>query len=976
MKKESPVYYSTSFEELDNFYFEDNNNYKLDVIDYLRLTDKLEDAYNKMRDCCKKVLTTSQKERFNFSQYLYFLQKNDDYNSKKLKRELKKGSKYNNDLIFDFCESSTFEAQLQIFDNNFHDCKSIKKAYKNEALRSDIKYLYLQNLNRSDSLLSSKYIEKEIVKGLNKLLIKDKLNIVQVFHIRQVLLLTTNHYLSLKIIKNEFFIGNDLIIKMRDCLIKNVKIYFSTLTKKQKVDFNETIVSANRLLVSNIDISDDEARKIQQECIEFVDNNAEYLNSNTVFLNTLFKSKNIDRSSILLEIKDILNNKKTGEILFLSFLGTSTIKNNKEFSKYIDKLEKIDFDKAKAKDYNVQNWEFSIWMLNFWKGEKFDLNNLKENMYLDPFLRLCINYENNEISYDDFLATLDTITYIPTSMILNWERLEKIFDKTNSYEWLKKVLNKVKSNDLNDTKLKKYISGFYQRAFKEEKILLLNNFLDLDMFIRDIYQYIIYSYYAVIIYTSIYNYYDSKVKELILSVCDKFDELKVNITDEKYVLEFIYRLVSFNISIQDNDIKQALIKLITKVSLFEDKKILLYGLIYNDEELLNYYYDSIFDCVLKNYQNITNVSRDDYIIISQIAFNTMGIDNIKLSLLKNKFFHNNSNYYISNEDYKEDLRSLYENLKIEKIDKKSNDMKEDNILFLITHRIFFANIEKMKAGKIIRTPSGATGKELLEILAKETGIDEIEKDIDLIKAGKIVNKFWFNLFNMHNYFKSVYLMNNNLFSNSKNELIKIDNTLFHFSSLILAVKIGISDVIENDNRIFITNSIFDDLMYQKTFEIPELTDGITEPLINYDELFDKTCDLVATISDKKRVVEISSANILGIKDLNFLNKYDRDIFKFFANSLGQHNDYFVITEDPFYYSEAWFNQRSFGIYSYIIEKYISGEIKSDRLLEITNKLKTYNYGFNISKNLYKYLVEKADDKNIEKIVDTIKDKIS
>ncbi|MDD2518793.1 MAG: hypothetical protein PHG18_02775 [Bacilli bacterium] len=972
MKKESPVYYSTSFEELDKFYSEDNNDYKLDVIDYLRLTDKLEEAYNKMRDYCKNDLTVTQKERFNFIQYLYFLQKSDDYNAKKVKRELKKGSKYNNNLIFDFCESGTFNVQLQIFDNNFHDCKSIKKAYRNKILRSDIKYLYLQNFNRSDSFLLSNYINKKIVKGLNKLLNKDKLNLTQVLHIWQVLLLTTNHYLSLKIIKNEFFIDHDLIIKMRDCLIKHTKIYFSTLTKKQKVDFNETIVSAYRLLASNIAISDEEAKKIQQECIDFVDNNSEYLNSNTVFLNTLFKSQNIDKSSILSEIKHILNNQKTGEILFLAFLGSSTLKSSDEFSKYIEQLEKIEFDKGKAKDNNIQNWEFSIWMLKFWEGEKVDLNNLKENMYLDPFLRLCINYDNNEISYDDFLTTLDTITYIPTSMILNWERLEKIFDKTNSYEWLKKVLNKAKSDDLNNTKLRKYISDFYQRAFNEEKVLLLNNFLELDMFIRDKYQYIIYSYYAVIIYTSIYNYYDNMVKDLILSVCDKFDELKENITDEKYMLEFIYSLVSFNISIKDDDIKQTLIKLITNDSLFEDKKILLYGLIYNDEELLNYYYDSIFDCVLKNYQDIANVSRDDYVIISQIAFNTMGIDNININLSKNKFFHDNNKYYILDKNYNKDLKGLYENLKIEKIDKKSIDMEEDNILYLITHRIFFANIEKMKAGKIIRTPSNATGKELLEILAKETGIDKIERDLDLIKAGKIVNQFWFNLFNMHNYFKNVYLMNNNLFSNSKNELIKVNNVLFHFSSLILAVKIGISDIIENDSRIFVTNSIFDDLMYQKAFEIPELTDGITEPLVNYDELFDKTCDLVATISDKKRVVEISSANILGIKNQDFLNKYDRDIFKFFANTIGQYNDYFVITEDPFYYSADWFNQRSFGIYSYIIEKYISGDIKSDRLLEITNKLRIYNYGFNISDNLYKYLVEKADDENIDKIVDIIK----
>ena len=128
MKKNYSVYYSVSNDELDNFYNGENIDFKIDVIDFLRHIDKNDESYEKMKQCYKiKTLTQKQIERLNFIQYLHFLSKKDDYNAKKVKRELKKGSIYNDDFLFDFCEVDTFEEHIKLFDDNITSGKIIDR---------------------------------------------------------------------------------------------------------------------------------------------------------------------------------------------------------------------------------------------------------------------------------------------------------------------------------------------------------------------------------------------------------------------------------------------------------------------------------------------------------------------------------------------------------------------------------------------------------------------------------------------------------------------------------------------------------------------------------------------------------------------------------------------------------------------------------------------------------------------------------
>ncbi len=971
MKKNYSVYYSVSNDELDNFYNGENIDFKIDVIDFLRHIDKNDESYEKMKQCYKiKTLTQKQIERLNFIQYLHFLSKKDDYNAKKVKRELKKGSIYNDDFLFDFCEVDTFEEHIKLFDDNITSGKIIKSIYKNKFHKSNMEYLYMENLNREANVFNDKYLEKKIKKHMIRILKKEKLTILEFLYIWQIIILVKAHFVALKFMRDELFLDAMLVEKALNKFIVFKNNYSNVFSKKQIIDFNETIVSIYRLLGSRINISEDDFKENQKKCVKFIDSNASLLNRNTVFLKTIFNGGKISKDKVISEIKDILNNKSSGEVMYLAFLGTSELK-PEQYTSYIQELENIQYDKSKIEEINLQSLNFAIEIIKFWSGGKFNLTFLKSNMYLDPFLRLCFEYDNQNINYNQFLDRLNGINYIPVSIILDWNRLEKMFEKTNSYEWFKKIVSKMDYDELKYFRLKSYLINFYSKIIHKDNVLLLSNFSEMDSFIRTIFDDIIYLYYSIIIHINVYRNFDKSVKESIITIIQDFNILEKTLTDKQYLIEFVYLLVSLSIESEDKDLKESLLELIINNDILKDNNILIFGLTYDNDKVLLKHYDSIFDSILNYYNDIKNVNKNDYMLISQITYNSL-TNRVNINEIpKNHYFSKNGKNYILKNDYDDNLKDLYTDLKIEKIEETSDDMVEYNLLDLLTHRIFFANVEKMKAGKVIKTSKDVTGEELLKEMEKAIGYDKTRKDLELIRSGKSLSSVWFNIYTMHNYFKDVEQANTKMFNNSRNELIRVDNALLHFSSLILAVKLGLKDIILSDDRMFITSSVYEDLMYQKTFEISELTDGIIEPRINYDDLFDNVCILVSEMNDKSRVISITKANIMGTKHIDYINKYDQDLFKFFVNT-NDSNRYFLITEDPFYYKVDGFKERSFSLYSYVVEKFIQNDIDSVRLLEITEKLYFCNYNFNVSKSLFNFLLEKSDDDNIRKIIEKIK----
>ncbi len=972
MKKSMRVYYSKTFQELESYYAESDMDYKINVIEVLVHTKRLSKAFERMKECCNQKLTDKQRERLNFLQYLYFIAKKDEYNLKKAKREIKKGKHFNYDLLFEVCESTIFEEQLNIFDKYLYSDKMIKKNYSNKILKDILEQLYIQNLNRNEDFLQCNFIERKTLKHIKKILNKGEMSVLQLFYFQFILMLLNNHFVALKFISDETFIDSGVAYQIICALKENIMKYENILEENTVISLNETVVVGYQLLSSRKELSEKEVKELSDECSDFIKKNK--LSDNTIFMSKINDSNSkVNLKDFIEQISKAMKGKNGDKVLHLILVGASSLREDKEFISYSKQLEEILNSSTDFESINVDNLKYGILLVNFWAGQKIDLNILEKNIYLSDFLKLCINYENKQINYTDFKKALNNLDKIESTMILNWDRLGKIFSSTNSYEWLILILNKMKMTELSDYLVKKFVSNAYNEILVKNKLVLLDNFIYFDNEIRNKYDDIQFKYYAITCYINTYNFVDDNVKALITEVLYRFDELKNKLSEQKFIIGFLYLLVSISIEIEDDSIRSILISVVEDGVKDEERFIMLYALIFDDKELMTKYYDDIFDYILKKYNDIYSISnsKEQYTLISQISYKLLTVRD-KYELTKNRYFYQNNEPYILKEDYNDELKKIYDSLNFRIVENNPENIQFDNLLFLLTSRIFFANIEKMKFGKIIKTPVNADGKELVDILLKETGYLERKKELDRIRNGEKIDFVWFNIYDLHKYFKDVELMNSKIFNLAKNELINPTKKIIHISSLILLSKLGLNDVVTEDKSVFVTSSVYDELMKKKSLDINELTDGVVEPLINYDDLFDNTCAIVEKLFEQQQVIPVSSANILGIANMNAINEYDRDIFKIFATMEEQKNSYFIITEDPYYYATAGFDKQSFGVYSYIIEKFMNHTIDGEKLLDITNKLKKYNYKFNITKNLFAYLVSMADDDDVCKVVEMLK----
>lgn len=120
-----------------------------------------------------------------------------------------------------------------------------------------------------------------------------------------------------------------------------------------------------------------------------------------------------------------------------------------------------------------------------------------------------------------------------------------------------------------------------------------------------------------------------------------------------------------------------------------------------------------------------------------------------------------------------------------------------------------------------------------------------------------------------------------------------------------------------------------------------------------------------------RVIEVSSANVPGFKNLNNMNDYDKDIFKIIISKAETGKIINIITEDTFHLKQPFFEKISSGTFGLLVKQYSLGNISGKKVLEITEEFEKNHYNLSIEGSLYEFLVNKSDDKDIEKVVKII-----
>lgn len=961
MIKSKKVYCSKNISMLKAFFEEDDIDFKIDVIDCYRLYDLNYEFFNSMKKLYNCKLSKKQKIRLDYLQYLYWLEQKDDYNLKKVKNRLKTSGKYSN-LVFEFHEHPTIYEHAELFDKcNFYD---LKKLYKNKKYRHVLEYLFLESqIDDSRSLEKEKYFSKKLLNSLNLTIKKKKLNIIDVFYLFNILNILDFFLIRKKIYDKSFFLPADIIEKIINSLYSGCAQFKDLIKEETLVNMYETIANGFSILQKLYSVNEKKCSSITEQYDKFINEHNEYLLPKTIFMYNLIKDGSITDDKIIKTLESNLISGTDFDVINLLFVGA--IGNRSNLTSYIEKIKHISFSRE-LNVHNTNEYDLAIKLLEFWNGSKFEYKTLDFPCYIDDFLKIVFEFDNGTILYDDFVTRLQSLKNVHIASILNWDRIEMMFQDIRSIKWLIILIDKMSLDEFDINFMKHNLINFYIKILNNKKIVSLSQFDELDKKVIERFDTIDLYYLSSAIRVNIYKDFNDNLDKLFATVVNNFDELSFGNSDKK---AYIYMLVEYMIDGNILFLREKLLEIINSDNFLSNNGVLLFGVSFGNLEMLNLYYDKILDHLLQCFES--GIINDlDYKIIAAISSKTVS-SAINNEFIRYSYFYNDDIRYILKDVEDTRLVDVYKKLKIITENNHHDDYKEEDIIWLLAHDLFFSHIEEKNAGKLIKIPVNAGIKEIIETMEKVIGYDITKEKISKILNGtKLNNSLWFNYMSLHVFLKEIEKGNGVMFKNSVNQLIKNDFLLFHISSLVLAIKIGLVDIITDDNRVFITNTIYDEINYKFCLEIEDLSDGITSDRVNYDDLIESLKDIVCDMLSKKRVKHITRANSLGIKEVDRINRFDSDIIKFFCD-FDESKNYFIISDDPAYYDMPGFNSRSFGLYSYIIMCHLSKNINDEQLFMYTQKLYEYNYSFNASSNIRFYLLKLSDNDYVRKTLEIL-----
>lgn len=947
------IYKIKTIDELEKICKRNNFNHINCALHYLLIIEEYEKMNKIIESKIQNTRNKKHKEILNYYWCKYFINKNEKYNADKIYARLNK----KNQIKIDISRCKDNLEQLKIFDDKFSTNLNSIKTNKNFGNLVDI--LYLLNLLRKDKIIS-KISELRVKLKINFILLKCSLGINDIEFISSIIDIM-NLYYSINIeTKKNFPISVNMLKRMVYKLSENIILYEETLNESI-IKYNEKVCLGFRSLLS-IDNCESNQRVYLKDLNEFIQKNK--VEEYTRFIFEISNNRNYSEKEnidVYIEaINKIVNEKINGDIMHIIYMCASFIKEDKLLDFY---------NKFKEIKYNGKNniikesLELGNNILKFWSGDKIDLSFVTKKIYISKFLKLIISMDNSEITYEEFLNQLKDIDYIESYSIFSWEKIDSIFDKY-SYEWLKIILEKIDRNEI-DYKFKNYLLNVYVKILNHQKHVFFNDFNTLNKLVLLKNNEISFQVYSVVTLLSVYNIYNDEVKKMIYNILN--NETKINVNNQ--MLEsFVLAAIVFSSRNKDKIDVNLMKNFITKKIIGNKKNLFLIGLFFSEDKVIDKKeYGSLLQFLYEIY--LKNEVNDvvEFSIVSHIANYILLEKKYLYTPCQDVVYYDANKLFVLESDYVEQYKLIYNKLGVKKVKKISESAENDTLMSILISKIYFSNIEKYGAGKLIKISSGLKGKELMRELLKEMGYEHTQKQITKIKKGELINSLWLNEFNLHTYMKDIKSKVDNKFANSFNRLDLIDKKIIHVTSLTLLAKLGIVEKLKKSNNYYCTGIILKEIKKMHDSGTLDMIDGVIEEAICYDEYIVSIHKVLNKLKEKERIEYISSANILGVEDINRFNKFDEEFIKI-ATTYNSNNLFSIITEDPFYFKTDFFKNISYGTYSLIIDMLRNNIISSSEFLKITEGLERINYNLKVEADAYRYILSLSDDVDILKVV--------
>ena len=636
--KNDKIYHVKYFDELVPFLNKKNPDYKK-ILNVYSISGQYNKIYEFTSNIIKnKNLDDKNMDIMNYYLCVYYWHENNKYASDKCYYKLNETFKRK----IEYGRCNYVNEYNELCDKYFIDDRNYYKDYGVIYY-----YLYLCNFLRKDIRIDNK-INKRIIKHINRILNKPELSMHDIDYFAAVINISYNYYTNFYKKNVEFPINLDLLEKMCDKTSKDIKLY-SEILKNRLIELNEGILLGYRALITlkkEINIQKELLRKTN----DFVKTSE--LKEYTKFVYNITKDKNSDNvDKYIEEIKKIAKGECEGEILRTIIIYC--VKNNeKDLKSFYDVIKDIE-----CKNDNkqlIEELNLGKLILRFWLGERINVDQLNDNVYLSDFLRLIMEFDCKKINYQQFIKMLEKVNDVDSELILNWQRLDKIFYNCD-YEWLKLILSKC---GYVNNKTFNYLFNSYIRIVNREDVIEFNQFKELDDIVCKKCNNVNITILSVWIYFNVYNENNTSIVDKLYFILNS-KCINLDIKDiQSFAIIMLLHLVYDNIKIDVSLVKIFIEKYCTN----KEKSLCLLAIYYIDTSFLTIkdYYKCLND--------IASIYSDNYNVNSQLQFSLINLlaakdlidkDHINIGVNDTIYIERNKRVVL-NVDYNEKFKKYYD----------------------------------------------------------------------------------------------------------------------------------------------------------------------------------------------------------------------------------------------------------------------------------------------------------------------------
>ncbi len=948
------IYKIKSYKEIIDNFEKLSFKRKCEFVNYLFMTGNYDISFEILRGMYKLKLKPKEINRIDYLQLIYHINKNDKYNKESLKYRLINNNPKESWFYKFVCEDSV-ESQIEIF-KELVKSKRIYYLFKIKKYKSKLTYVYLYNILILDEKVRINSIEKDINKTIKKLSRKKDITLEEINYIKNIcnILFSDISFVYLK--NNKFFIDFKVLYELVNKAIENQACY-EDYTEDLKKDFNTIMFYAMRGIL-NLDVFNrTESQEVVNRINDFVDENIEHMNDDIKLM------RKIGKGNMLEELENILR-KNNDNIDILHFVLAYACDETENLNNVFEKIDELYNKYSNSLSQNLKDsLALGRELINLWLKGNFNRNNISSKFRTSEFITLIIKLFNNEIPKEEFFDQLEHVENINSYEILNWVILEQKLGRNGNYDWLKIILRKIKSSD--DKSLFCYLQTFYLDVLNQKKNIFLEDFIGINEIVINKYDENFY-FLANSINIFCYLYEDvEETEKLICKAVENWDSIRIH-DKSLFLMNILFIIIGKRFS--SLDLKK-LKRIIDETELSINKNF-LYFCLSNIYKKINLSEDAYKEILKYLFETLKNIQYIDDLLYKIIA-------NVSIVYLEDKgkydykdydliYTDGNTYFYETTEDpFKKECCEFLNIVETENV----GNLEEDHLIMLIISRIFFGKVEEKGVGKMIALRSNATAKEILTELNKAIGYDGVLEEKNKIREGKIIETLWLNVYEFNSIFEDIIAGKWNLFYNTTNRRFLSERKIIHISTLIILCKINKLKIIENDTC-YISESIYEETIKRHKKEIIELGRGVFEEAVFYEEYLDRLAISLEIVKNSGRIFSVTKANILP---KHKFNKYDDEILKKLLENIKEKEKYCLVSEDPFYLTNSQFSCVTEGTMSLLIDSYKSKVISSEELYDSILELRNLNYNLDIGNVLFSYLVSKATDKNIKKVISVIND---